>query len=159
MRHALAAGLLWGLCVVTPAWASGGGGGGGSGGQPAVMQDPDYASGEKAIERKDWATAIRYMEAVTQRDPKNADAWNYQGYAYRQKGDTDTAFQRYEVALRLNPNHKGAHEYLGEAYLMVGNLAKAEEQLKALDKLCWLPCEPYSELKEKIADYKKEHGL
>ena len=62
---------------------------------------------------------------------------------------------RFSRALQINPKHRGVHEYLGEAYLQVGKLSQAEEQLKALDKICFLPCEQYSELKEHIADYKR----
>ncbi len=106
---------------------------------------------------KNWQQVINRMGTVIQRDPKNADAWNYLGYAYRQLGEMDNSFKHYETALQLNPKHRGAHEYLGEAYLQVGKLAKAEEQLKALDKLCVLPCDEYSDLKEHIAKYKREH--
>jgi hypothetical protein len=62
-------------------------------------------------------------------------------------------FQHYNEALRIDPKHKGANEYLGEAYLMVGNLPKAKEQLATLDKICFLPCKEYSELKTSIAAY------
>jgi hypothetical protein len=40
---------------------------------------------------------------------------------------------------------------------MTGNLAKAEEHLAVLDKLCFLPCEEYRDLKAAIAAYKKQH--
>jgi hypothetical protein len=36
---------------------------------------------------------------------------------------------------------------------MVGNLAKAKEQLKNLDELCFFACREYSMLKQSIADY------
>ncbi|HEX6690811.1 MAG TPA: hypothetical protein VF110_06650, partial [Burkholderiales bacterium] len=59
----------------------------------------------------------------------------------------------YNEALRIEPKHKGANEYLGEAYLMVNNLPKAKEQLSALDKICFLPCKEYNDLKKSIADF------
>jgi hypothetical protein len=62
-------------------------------------------------------------------------------------------FQHYNEALRIDPKNKGANEYLGEAYLMVNNLPKAKEQLATLDKLCFLPCREYSDLKKSIAEY------
>lgn len=37
---------------------------------------------------------------------------------------------------------------------MVNNLAKAEEHRVALDRICFFPCQEYTELKEKIAAYK-----
>jgi Flp pilus assembly protein TadD len=124
---------------------------------PAVKAagDPDIEAGKAAIERKDWAAAIASFERAATREPKNADIENYLGYAYRNRGDYDRAFTHYRKALDLDPKHRGAHEYIGEAYLLVGNLPKAQEHLAALDKLCFLPCEEYSDLKKKIAAYGK----
>ena len=116
--------------------------------------DPDYDSGKKAVEAGNWKAALDSFERVASRDPGNADAQNYLGYAWRKSGNLDLAFKHYNEALRLDPRHKGAHEYIGEAYLMVNNLAKAEEHLARLDKLCFFPCEEYTELKNAIAEYK-----
>jgi hypothetical protein len=66
-------------------------------------------------------------------------------------------FLHYEQALRIDPRHRGAHEYIGEAYLMVDDLAKAREHLAVLDKLCILPCEEYTDLKEAVAKYQRNH--
>ena len=38
---------------------------------------------------------------------------------------------------------------------MTGNVAKAEEHLKVLDKLCFLPCAEYTALKKAVAYYKQ----
>jgi Flp pilus assembly protein TadD len=123
---------------------------------PAAAQlDPDYAAGKKAIEAKDWETAIKRLSSAALRDTRNADIQNYLGYAHRNSGKIDLAFRHYERALRLNPRHRGAHEYVGEAYLLVGNLAKAKEHLAALAKICLIPCEEYDELKEKIDAHEK----
>ena len=160
-RLAAAAAVL--IVAAQPVLAAGGGGGGGGGGAgggettQAVVADPDFNLGVAAVQAKNWSEVIVRMGGVVAREPKNADAWNYMGYAYRQMGDMDKSFQHYETALRLNPSHRGAHEYLGEAYLQVGKLAQAEEQLRALDKICFFPCEEYSDLKEHIAKYKLEH--
>ena len=69
-------------------------------------------------------------------------------------GALDKAFLHYDKALAIDPKHLGAHEYLGEAYLMAGNLPKAEEHLKILDGLCFLPCDEYTKLKKVVAGYK-----
>lgn len=134
-----------------------GGGGSSSSSTPEKPLDPDYVKAEKAIEAKDWETSIALLKQVVARDEKNADAYNYLGYAERHRGNLETAFQHYDRALALDPKHLGAREYLGEAYLMAENLPKAEEQLAALDKLCFFPCEEFTELKEKIAGYKQTH--
>ena len=122
---------------------------------PAGMQlDPDYAAGKKAIEAKDWSSAIRFLSSAALRDTRNADIQNYLGYAYRNAGIFDLAFQHYEKALKLSPRHRGAHEYLGEAYLIVGNLAKAEEHLAALRAICLVPCEELDDLQKEIDAYR-----
>ena len=116
--------------------------------------DPDYAGAKRAIEAKDWGSAIGLLNSVALRDTRNADIQNYLGYAYRNSGDLALAFRHYHRALQLNPRHRGAHEYLGEAYLMSGNLAKAEEHLALLGKICLIPCEEYGLLEGKLAAYR-----
>ena len=160
-KSIIAAAAVCFIFASLPALGAGGGGGGAGGGgsetAQALTNDPDFNQGVAAVEAKNWSQVIARMGSVVARDPKNADAWNYMGYAYRQMGEMDKSFKHYETALQLNPRHRGAHEYLGEAYLQVGKLAQAEEQLKILDKLCFLPCDEYGDLKEHIARYKQEH--
>ena len=124
--------------------------------QPAEgARDPDYSAGLKAIEAKDWAEAIRKLSSASLRDTRNADIQNFLAYSYRNSGDLPLAFRHYHRALELNPRHRGAHEYIGEAYLMIGNPAKAEEHLKALDRICLIPCEEREHLLAKLAQYKQ----
>ena len=89
------------------------------------------------------------------RDARNADIQNYLGYAYRRLRQFDPAMQHYRQALTLNPRHRSAHEHLGEAYLVQGDLAKAKEQLAALERICLIPCDEYDDLKRAIAEYNK----
>jgi len=124
----------------------------------AVTLDPDYAAGKQAIDAQDWSTAIKSLTAAALRDTRNADIQNYLGYAYRNAGQFDRAFRHYQRALQLNPRHRGAHEYMGEAYLLVHKLAKAEEHLAAVEKICLIPCEEYADLKKKIATYRGQTG-
>ena len=144
-----------GLSVAMSLAVSAAGGGGNF--MESKPADPDYTAGVKAVEAKNWDQAIALFNRALARDEKNADIENYVGYAERNRGNMDAAFKHYEKALALNPKHRGAHEYVGEAYLLAGNLKKAEEHLAALDKLCFFPCEEYTELKEKVAEYKKKH--
>src|SRR5215813_8151302 len=123
---------------------------------PAAKLDPDYAAGKQAINAQDWPAAIKSLNSAALRDTRNADLQNYLGYAYRNAGQLDLALRHYQRALQLNPRHRGAHEYVGEAYLMVHNLAKAEEHLAALQKICLIPCEEYADLKKKIAEYRSK---
>ncbi len=126
---------------------------------PAGAQlDPDYAAGKMAIAAKDWSAAIRALSSAALRDTRNPDIQNYLGYAYRHTGQLDLAFRHYHRALRLDPRHRGAHEYVGEAYLIANNLAKAEEHLAALQRICLIPCEEYEDLKKAVADYRRRGG-
>ena len=120
----------------------------------AAALDPDYAAGKKAIEARQWEAAVKSLASAALRDTRNPDIQNYLGYAYRNLGEFDLAFKHYGRALELSPRHRGAHEYVGEAYLMNGNLAKAEEHLSALQRICLLPCDEYEELRKKIAAYR-----
>ena len=123
--------------------------------EETASTDPDYAAGRAAIKAHDWPTAIRTLSSAALRDTRNADIQNYLGYAYRHTGQLDLAFKHYQRALQLSPRHRGAHEYIGEAYLMTNNVAKAEEHLAALEKICLIPCEEYDDLKEAIAAYRR----
>jgi Flp pilus assembly protein TadD len=119
--------------------------------------DDPLGPARKAIEAKDWALAIQLLGEQETARPNDADVYNLLGFSERQRGNLAAAFAYYDKALKLNPKHRGAHEYVGEAWLLAGNLAKAQEQLAALDKLCFFSCEEYRDLKRSIAEYKRKH--
>jgi tetratricopeptide (TPR) repeat protein len=121
----------------------------------ALQLDADYAAGKAAIDIKDWGAAVKSLSSAAEHNPKNADIQNLLGYANRKLGNLDLAFKHYGLALELNPNHRGAHEYVGETYLLANNPAKAEEHLAALNKICFVPCAEYRDLKNAIAAYKQ----
>ena len=124
----------------------------------AVQEDPTYVEGVNAVKSKNYTAAIRLFEAVVAKDDKNANAYNWLAYSTRQSGDASKAIPIYQKALAIDPKHRGAHEYIGEAYLVLGDLPKAKEHLAALDKLCFLPCEEYSDLKKAVRDYETSGG-
>jgi Flp pilus assembly protein TadD len=136
----------WPICstmaamVETPDWAA---------------LDPDFAAGKRAIGAGDWEGAIKALTNAGLRDARNADIQNYLGYAYRRLRQFDPAMQHYRQALTLNPRHRSAHEHLGEAHLARGDLAKAKEQLAALEQICLIPCDEYDDLQRAIAEYNK----
>ena len=138
--------LILALAVPLPAFAD-----------AAVTQpvsNPDFEFGAEAIKAKDWDKAIAHFTTYARIDPTNADAQNFLGYAYRNQKKYDLAFRHYNEALRLDPLHKGAHEYIGEAYLLVGNKAKAQEHLAALERICTKRCDEYQDLARAIAQAK-----
>jgi Flp pilus assembly protein TadD len=122
----------------------------------AVKVDSDFEAGRAAIRNQNWREAIGYFDKVAARDPQNAGAQNWLGYANRKSGNLDLAFRHYNEALRLDPKHRGAHEYIGEAYLMQGNVGKAKEHLTVLDRLCLFGCEERTELRKAIAEYEQK---
>ena len=164
--------LLLAASAAAPVFASGGGGsggggGGGGGGMTTLSNgklsavDPEYSQGVAEIGANHFPQAFALLESYISRSAehaKDADAQNWLGYAYRKSGNLDAAFLHYDKALAIDPGHRGAHEYMGEAYLMTGNIAQAEEHLKALDKLCFTPCTEYTQLKREVASWRAAHA-
>jgi tetratricopeptide (TPR) repeat protein len=119
---------------------------------PSVVQD-DYARAKGLIDREQYRDAIPILERLVTQNPADTDALNELGYSHRELGHSQRALGYYLKALAIEPEHVGANEYLGELYLEMKDLPKAEERLAVLQKACG-NCEEFSELKEKIADYK-----
>jgi tetratricopeptide (TPR) repeat protein len=140
--------------ALSPAFASGGGGGSGSGGTTATAAPDKFASVRAHQAAKQWAEALDELKRMN--DTGSADWNNLMGYNLR-KGktpDLEAAQKYYDEALRIDPKHRGTLEYSGELALMKGDLATAEQRLAALDKLCFFPCEEYTDLKKAIEHYK-----
>ncbi len=122
---------------------------------PAAASDPVLEQASNATAQKNWPRAQAILKDAVAASPGNADYHNLYAYSIRKGAspDMNLVFKHYNEALRIDPKHRGAHEYIGEAYLMVGNVAKAKEHLGALDKLCFFPCQEYSDLKRAVSDY------
>ncbi len=117
-----------------------------------------FDSGIGAIDEGDYEEAIELLKRVVKKEKKNADAYSMLGFSYRKLGDYDNAFRYYKKALKIDPDHIGANEYIGEAYVETGDIAKAEEHLTVLARLCPGGCEEYDDLAEALAAHKAEHG-
>jgi len=152
--RAVAAAVLF---TPTVLFAAGGGGGGGAsvGSMGTRASDPVLEAAANAIQTENWPQAQALMKELVTRSPNDAEYHNLYAYSLRKGANPDMSlvFQHYNEALRLDPKHRGANEYLGEAYLMIGNLPKAKEQLATLDKICFFPCQEYTQLKQHIAEY------
>jgi tetratricopeptide (TPR) repeat protein len=146
-------GLAVGLAVALPApsvWSMGSSSDTSSS-SPAVTAD--YATAKKLVDEGKYRDAIPILDQLVAKNPADADALNELGFSHRKLGHEQKALTYYLKALATQPNHLGANEYLGELYLEMKDLPHAEERLAVLEKAC-TNCEQYSELKEKIADYK-----
>lgn len=151
--------LLALLAVAAPNPARAAGGGGGDEATlRAKPEDPQYTAAVKAIKASEYARAIPLLEGVVSREGNNADAYNWLAYATRKSGNPTASLPYYQKALAIDPRHRGAHEYIGEAYLMLDNLPKAKEHLRALSSLCFITCSEYRELKRAVEAYEKTGG-
>lgn len=125
--------------------------------QPAAAAATPYDKAVQLTNAGDYRGAITLLEGVVAADPGNADAWNLLGFGQRKLGSFPVALDAYARALSIEPEHKGANEYLGELYLQMDDLPRARQRLEVLDGACFLPCEEYTELKEKIEAYEASH--
>ena len=121
-------------------------------GSPSKNQHVTAA--REAIDAGDYGGALEKLYKAAEVKPKDADINNLLGYSYRKLGNKDRAFSYYQTALSIEPNHKGANAYLGELYLEVGDLAKAEQQLAVLSRVCASGCSEYTELESAITTFK-----
>jgi len=119
-------------------------------------ENPNVVAARKAIDAKDFKSAVGHLTKAVQEMPNDADAQSMLGYSYRKLGTFDKSMESYQRALKLDPNHRYAHEYLGELYLDMNQLDNAEKQLVALKKACpfFGKCEEYDDLKKEIDAYK-----
>ena len=129
-----------------------GGGGGSTGGSDKAASGPssDVKAAQKKIIETDYAGAIALLSKALEAKANDADALTLLGYSHRKLGDRETALAFYLKALAAEPDHRGANEYLGELYLEMGEVAKAEERLKVLDRACFFGCEEYTDLKNAL---------
>lgn len=119
----------------------------------SAPNDP-LGGARKLIAEQNWRGAIEELQRVNLTG--SADWNNLMGYSHRKARTPDfaAAERYYDAALKIDPKHRGALEYSGELYLMMGDLARAEARLAALDKACFLPCEEHKLLKASIERHK-----
>src|SRR3546814_1692467 len=74
---------------------------------------------------------------------------------YRRIGRNAEALAHYQHALFLDPDQRHTRAELGALYIGRGQIRKAEEQLAAIDSLCFFSCTEYRAMKQQIEDFKR----
>ena len=98
--------------------------------------------------------------AAGSESPTTAPVREDANYAAGKQAIAASDWKAAEVALSKavakDPGDANAQNLLAYSYRKLGNLAKAEEHLAALDRLCTFSCEEYRTLKKAVADYKQK---
>ena len=144
--------FLFGFLFLSQAQAAGGGS---DNSTNNVTKSSYYYEALKLIKNKSYEPAIDSLLSAEKMSKNDPDIYNYLGYSFRKINKLDKAAFYYDKALSLSPKHKGALEYQGEMFLTLGQLEKAEDNLKKLEKICFLGCEEEKMLKESISKYKQ----
>ena len=128
------------------------GAGGGDDYSSAGQKPAGYNEAVALIATEKYQAAILPLQSAEKMAQNDADIQNLLGFVHRKTGKLDAAGGYYQRALEINPKHKGALEYQGELFLMRGDKDAAEANLAKLDKICWLGCSEYDDLKKAIAE-------
>jgi Flp pilus assembly protein TadD len=128
------------------------GAGGDSNYSSAPQKPAGYNDAVALIAAEKYQEAILPLQSAEKSAQNDADIQNLLGFVHRKTGKLDAAGGYYQRALEINPKHKGALEYQGELFLMRGDKDAAEANLAKLDKICWLGCSEYDDLKKAIAE-------
>lgn len=124
------------------------------GGARAVDTDPGYEAADLApvrsmLKAQDYRGALEAL-MVFERDNRSADLYNLLGFSLRKLGELNRAAAAYRRALSLDPDHRGTLEYQGQLFLMIGEPARALDNLRRLEVLCPQGCEERAELEKAI---------
>ena len=118
----------------------------------SAQKPTGYNEAVTLISAEKYQDAIAPLQSAEKSAKNDADVQNLLGFVYRKTGKLDVAGVHYKRALEINPKHKGALEYQGELFLMRGDKVSANDNLAKLEKICWLGCSEYDELKKAIAE-------
>ena len=127
-------------------------GGGGDDKKSTGTKSNYYYDAVKLINNKSYEAAVDKLLKAEKNNSNDADIYNYLGFSFRKMGNLDKAAFYYEKALTISPKHKGALEYHGRLFLMRGDKDAAQTNLAKLDKICWLGCGEYEDLKKAIVE-------
>ncbi len=110
----------------------------------------DLAPARALIKAKEFSKAVEALH-ILERTNQTADLYNLLGFSLRKIGELERSGENYRMALALDPNHRSALEYQGELFITLGQIARAEENLRKLVTLCPNGCEEREDLEEALA--------
>ncbi|MBL4625212.1 MAG: tetratricopeptide repeat protein, partial [Flavobacteriales bacterium] len=106
-------------------------------------------SEELAMERErlylsggDVDGAIKEVEGILEKDPKNSKYLNLLAELYQKKGDTEKALKIFDKIIAINPDDPYVHLSLSDYYKDLGENEKAREELKRAFKSPELGIDP-----------------
>ncbi|MGE5278527.1 MAG: FG-GAP-like repeat-containing protein [Acidobacteriota bacterium] len=94
--------------------------------QPA----PRLSDAMGRLQAGDWPGAVKILEAVTAREPGNAEAWRFLAFAYLKMRDLDRARAGYDRLLALSPGTPQAFYNIGVIFALKGDRDAAFEWLQ-----------------------------
>ena len=100
----------------------------------ATTADPPaggtLSEGEMMVERGEFEQAKVLFQGIVDQSPDSPKAHYYLALTQSKTGDTEGALSHYEKAIALDQKLMDAHINLGLLHMALGNLARAEEELK-----------------------------
>ena len=115
-----------------------------------------YQKAVKIIKSGKYQEAIALLKLADSIKSKNTDINSLFVFSHRKIGGADKAGAYHRRALKTDVKHKGALEYRGELFLIVDNKAAAENNLRKLNKICWLGCSELDDLQTAIKNFKSQ---
>lgn len=99
----------------------------------AISIDPDYMEARASyaaalLDSGQMTEAVRQLNVVTQRNPKDGMAWYLLSQAYAREGDYADGITSAEQAVKLTPNNAEAHFWLAESLRQKHECVRSENQ-------------------------------
>ena len=103
-------------------------------GARAQQPAPTLGAGTAAVQAGRYTEAVKILEGVVEKEPKNVLAWRFLGVAYQKTNDLDRAESAYRKGLAVKPDAPVLLYNLGTVYALRGDKDRAFEWLgKAKD--------------------------
>lgn len=95
-----------------------------------------FERGRKALDAQDFKAAVTEFERALVADPSSGRTYTWLGVAHARLGNQARAKKYFRSALDIDPNDLDALQAQGKVFAESGDLAKAQENLDKLAKLC-----------------------